>query len=254
MQWRSRKQIVRSLVFFLVSAALLPALVSGCKTRQDRPEEKNEIKKIEAVKEKNPDLTVGMCRMLGMLNEYLGRFNHISGKPYAGLVESFGMDEQEIADRFEEMILAYHQETGTRFSLKRDPPGSGLVFKSHKLSEIINSFYIVEKGKSVSGTLDLKVLDAASENCRLAFVQGAYMRFGLEGANAIRMANGYYKITALAHVLEGLGCKPVRIYRMETVPMSYVLVFRPTERLKELLPIRRKLRKEELKGYQEVKE
>lgn len=254
MPGKNSNKLILSPVFLLVFGALLQVLFTGCKTKDGQPEENKEIGKIEPVKEKNPNLTVGMCRILGMLSEYMGRFNFITGKPRPGLVESFGVDELEIADRFEEMILAYHQETGKTFSLKRDPPGSGLVFESHKLSEIINSFYIVDKEKHISGTLDLKVLDQASENCRLAFVQGAYMRFGLKGANALKMANGYYKIATLAHVLEGLGCQHVRIYSMETIPVSNLLVFRPTERLKGLLPINRQLREEELKGYEEVKE
>lgn len=198
-----------------------------------------------------PRLTANMCEMLGMLDEYISRFDKWTGKPRPGVIESFYGEDSEPAKRFEELLQAYREETGQGFRYaKVAEEGGGATFRSEKLSAVINSYYVRDESEGHVGTLDRRVLDEASEECNLAYVEGAYRRFGHKNANAIRVVNGYYKIETLAHVLERLGCKNVRRYTMNAIPASHLVVFQPGGKLTGRLPITQKITPADLAGYE----
>jgi hypothetical protein len=153
-------------------------------------------------------LTPAMCEMLGMAAEYISRFDHWSGKPRPGHVESFYPHEIKLAAAYEKLIAAYQKESGLRLTYRRkEGPHGHVHLGSDQLSTIINSFYVL---KNKLATLDRKLILSSSKVCRLRYVTGAYARYGDKGRNVIRMANAGQKVETIGHVLGHHGVLQTR--------------------------------------------
>lgn len=189
-------------------------------------------------------LTPAMCEMLGMADEYISRFHHITGKPRPGHVESFAGREAKLAAAYEKLIAAYKKQSGARVTYKREVESDGQVnLVSDRLAKIINSFYV--QADEVIVTLDRKLILGASKACRLRYLKGAYARYNDDGHNAIRMANAPEKIETIGHVLKQLGAKNVTLFLSEGVPTSHVVFFEPAGAVARALRVKKRVSRAE---------
>lgn len=172
--------------------------------------------------------------MLGMLDEYISRFNWVTGEPYEDLVESFSSDELELANYFENLIITYEQETNDEFAvIKTISPAGVIRFESEILCQIINAQYILDSSNRAS--LNRELLLKAETNKKINYIKGCYLRFGTE--NRIQMVNAGEKINTIGLVLNELDCKKIKIYQPKNlvVPMDYVLTFESSDILKKII-------------------
>jgi hypothetical protein len=190
-------------------------------------------------------LTETMYHMLGMLDEYISRGNYWTGRPKPNLVEGFYPGETELADYFEALMLQFRDETPFPFDYSRETGDQGHHrFYSTELSELINSFYKGPNG--YQGTLYRKVFCEASEEDMLAYIEGAYMRYGASYSilndNYIDMANGTRKIVTIGYVLKTIGCDSVSVYVSSCegcAPGISLVMFEPNQVVTDRLGIER---------------
>ncbi|MCK5796874.1 MAG: hypothetical protein KAI47_06820 [Deltaproteobacteria bacterium] len=202
-------------------------------------------------------LTPALCEMLGMADEYISRFDYMTGKPRGNLVEHFYPHEKALAVHYGKLIAQYQKEGRTRAGAKRKADGSGHQdFYGKRLSRVINGFYHPISGTIVS--LDRRKIMAASKTCRLRYIQGAYRRYHSKKQNVIKMANAGFKIETIGHVLKSLGCKEVTLLDTATIPAANLVFFLPSPKVAQTLPITKHLSKAAFaklpnrKGYREL--
>jgi hypothetical protein len=178
-----------------------------------------------------------MYEILGMLNEYISRFDYGTGEPIPDLIESFHPDETNHADRLESLLKNHADMTGLKRDWRKEIRRRGhIYFYSSQWSRIINSFYI--KIDRTTATLDPTVFQQASRSEMVLFMQGVYARYGSDDKrSAIRMANAPYKIETIASVLKKLGCSDVVIFVLEYIPHLYQVHFNPSQIVIERLNI-----------------
>lgn len=87
---------------------------------------------------------------------------------------------------------------------------------------------------------------------RLAFIAGAYARFGVKCDTAwcISIANSIAKIKMLNNLLRSFGCQSVEIVKSDYIPVGHQLYFHPTKRVETYLRQYVPLNKEQ-QAYQE---
>jgi hypothetical protein len=189
-------------------------------------------------------LTNSMYKILGLLDEYISRFDFYFSEPIPNYVESFGTGEKIFADYFEQCIQDYRKESGLNFDYSREVfEGGGSIFRSTALSRIINSYYIMIDREA---TLDGGIFENTAEENKLSYVESAYKRYGDHNKNRIRMANGFNKIHTLATVLKQIGCSDTLTYYVIAIPSSSVVVFFPNQQLKTRLNIKQILTRKDL--------
>lgn len=188
---------------------------------------------------KRRQLTPAMFEMLGLADEYISRFDYITGKPRPGLVESFYPHEIKLSQRYERLIKAHIKQSGVKLKYTRKVHGQGHIsFHSPGLAATINSFYRLE-GKLA--TLDHRHLFKASRKNQLRYLKGAYARYGRDASNLFAMANATYKVTTIGRLLKKLGCTRVEVYTTRTLPTGTDVFFVPGKRLARELGITRNL-------------
>jgi hypothetical protein len=193
------------------------------------------------------NLSPTMYKMLGMLSEYISRFNMNTGKPGKDLVETFYPKEKKMAQIFEGLIEQYRKETKKDFKYYKKIGKQGHIsFYSEELSKIINSFYVMMDRVA---TLDKMIFFDADTNSKLAFIEGVYLRYGHENTNLIRMVNALNKMDTIGFVLKTLDCKHVYIYHtMGLIPKTVEIIFEPGDSLKRYLKIEAIISKERYTG------
>lgn len=98
-------------------------------------------------------LTESMYEILGMLSEYISRFDPSAGEPIPDLIGSFYPHETNHADRLEILLRNHADMTGLRRDWRKEIGRQGHIsFYSSQWSRIINSFYI--KIDRTTATLD----------------------------------------------------------------------------------------------------
>ena len=191
-------------------------------------------------------LTASMYKILGMLDEYNGRFN-MDETPIENFVESFGSDENEIADYFDQCIQDFRNESKINFEYTRSKEGR--VFESPQLSKIINSFYLMDKNIA---TLDINIVKRASKEKKLLYIEGVYKRYSKSPKNLILMANAEKKLNTVALILKELQCHNILIFKGEfSVPASSCVIFKPSPTVMERLEIQQILTQKDIEedGY-----
>jgi hypothetical protein len=190
-----------------------------------------------ADKQQQPSHGRALFELLGMLDEYMGR--HIDGKT----VESFGVNEKNVADRFEKVLREYCEEEGLKpdFQKQVDPSAEAIIFTSPVIAASLNNHFTNPRGDEYGGSyLDPVVFKDATQADLLRYVEGAYERFGRDkGRAVIYMANESGKAEAVGEAMANLGCTRVRIYAsVNTSPTSTVLLFSPSPVVRDALDIR----------------
>jgi hypothetical protein len=174
--------------------------------------------------------------ILGMLDEYISRFEWNTGEPNKELIESFYPNEVDLAAHFENLLHEYEREMMTSYNITRSVGVQGHIsFKSSILTETINSLYIVDSNKIA--TLNPEVVLNASQECKLRYIKGCYLRYGTDFK--IYFSNGPKKVLTIGKVLRQLNCKKITIYepRGNLLPVQLVLSFNPCDEVKELLKL-----------------
>jgi hypothetical protein len=181
--------------------------------------------------------TKNFCEILGMLDEYISRYDYYTGEPRDSIVEHFYPNEQELAKHFFDLIKNYENETTTNFSIRQEVDAEGhTFFYSKTFSAFINSLYKLNSKKLA--TLDRDLILGLNRKLKLAYLNGAYLRFG--NGNEISIANGINKIKTIAIVMESLKIKNIKLYNSGpgSVPMDYVLTFDSSLNLRKILKIK----------------
>ena len=223
--WRYVEMVTIRLRYLLIVLVLV-ALVSCESNRFDNQ-----------ILHRDTHLTESMYEILGMLSEYISRFDYGTGEPIPDLIEYFYPHETNHADRLESLLKSHADMTGLRQDWRKEIGRQGhIYFYSSQWSRIINSFYI--KVDRTTATLDPTVFQQASQSEMLRFIQGVYVRYGNnDKRSAIRMANAPYKIETIASVLKKLGCSDIVIFVLEYIPHSYQVHFNPSPIVIERLNI-----------------
>jgi hypothetical protein len=173
-----------------------------------------------------------------MLREYNGRGSSLAGTLPPGLVDSYFYSESAAADDFSRIIAAYEKEVDVQFNVERKEDAT-IAFRSVSLSGLINAFY-VKRDKRLSHTLSPAFLESASVEQKRRYIAGVYKRFGDKTPvhrSLIRMANAFEKSELVAKTLKTLGCAETVVYETTTIPVTNLILFVPTDALKQLLRI-----------------
>lgn len=178
-----------------------------------------------------------MFKILGILDEYISRFNFYTGKPRRNMVERFYPKEKALADLFEELIIQFQKEQKRNYNYYKKIGKQGhITFYSKDLSKIINSFFVIQ-GRIA--TLDKNLFKTANKNEKLSFVEGAYLRFGLDKKNIMRRANTFNKMKTIGFVLKELNCNNIYIFVVRGgIPTIVYLIFDPSEEIRKILEIK----------------
>jgi hypothetical protein len=179
-------------------------------------------------------ITPEFCEILGMLDEYMSRFDYVSGEPWQDVVERFYPKEINLARHFAELIHIFEKQISFNFNVEKETISEGhIFFRSESLSSMIK-FYYVSINKRLA-TLNTDFILEKPEEYRMAYLKGAYARYG--SGNRIRMANAPMKILTLSAVLESLGADEVAVYASprDYIPSIYVVVFSASEAMQKHL-------------------
>ncbi len=220
-------------------------VVGGCRevNRRVSDYKRYDMSWVEGERDLN-NLSPTMFKMLGMLGEYISRFDPHHKKPRRELVVMFYPAEDPLVDVFEALVKQYRKEKGVLFKYQIEIGGQGhTIITSAELSRIINSFYVIVDKRTA--TLDYSIFENADEECRLSYIEGVYTRFRLKESeyrdhadNVIKMYNALYKAKTIARVLKTLDCRDVRVYYTQGgVPNTMDVIFVPGEKVRERLKI-----------------
>lgn len=224
---------------------IILALVAFASCKSNRPDNQ--------ILHRDTHLTESMYEILGMLNEYISRFDYGTGEPIPDLIEYFYPHETNHADRLESLLKSHADMTGLRRDWRKEIKRRGhIYFYSSQWSRIINSFYI--KVDRTTATLDTTIFQQASRSEMLRFMQGVYARYGnIDKRSAIRMANAPYKIETIARVLKKLGCSDTVIFVLEYIPHLYQVHFNPSSIVIEKLNIEQVVLKPDMSDSEDWK-
>ncbi len=167
--------------------------------------------------------------MLGMLDEYNNRCGFFIQEPDKDFVESFYPSEIDLANHFKDLVGIIENEENMNFNLKMDiGKSSHITFYSKKLSNIINSFYILKH--RCPTTLNINIFNKLNSGLKLNYIKGVYLRYG-EGS-VIDIANGSKKLRTVAILMKELSFPKVELLASEnTLPTGIYLVFTINEKL-----------------------
>jgi hypothetical protein len=171
------------------------------------------------------------CEILGILDEYISRFDYSNGNLRDSLVERFYPHETKIAKHFTELIETYEKEINQDFKIKKVIGNQGhIFFYSESLSNLINSSYILDTSNLAS--LDKETILSQGVENKIAYLKGIYLRFG--SGDEISIANGFNKIKTIIAVIQSLEIEGLKLYKSkDSVPTDYILTFPDSKYLKE---------------------
>ena len=186
------------------------------------------------------DHTETIFFLLGMLDEYLGR-RVTEGDDR---VESFYPGEMVPAFVFHADLnrLAEEQKLDAGVEIEWGDQGH-VTFRSEVLPEVIDSFYDFTFGayttlngmKVRSGWAKLThdVFEGHGQDAKLAYLAGAYFRYGSNGR--YRFSNSSEKARLIARLLEEIGCENVETTSRAGLPASNGVLFEPTQALSDAM-------------------
>ena len=200
-------------------------------------------------------MTSTIYTVIGLLDEYAPR--KIARDKAE--IEWFYPGEEAIADLFESHLRSLVSEYNLQTEIKRELANSRhIYFLSEEINDLICAFYI-EKGltdsdsKGVPKYIDeqgychyahgminksafpprtsARPLTGAAQETRLAFLTGAYARYG--NANRFRLANAGHKARVIEELLIDLDCPWLQLTKnFRGVPYVNEVEFEMTEEMK----------------------
>ena len=181
--------------------------------------------------------------VLGFLDEYLAH----QFEEGSNLIQMFRASEAEKADRFAEHLERLATQAGLPAQIDRRTDSWGkITFCSPTLAPLINSVYVSrgmvpititpEPGEADpvlhGGMISYAVFPPDDRNARIAFIRGAYQRYGLR--NTFTFINADHKVKLIERLLQELGSPRVNVTRSETIPATNEIEFEPTTEMLEL--------------------
>jgi hypothetical protein len=178
--------------------------------------------------------------VLGSLDEYLGR-NIREGDD---LVEHFYCDENAKADVFAALLRQVASEQGLRADVRVESfQGCLREVRCRLLADAFNRLYRFQftsrsmqpdrQGKyrrSARAYVSAEVFAGRGQEAKLAYLVGAYWRYGADGV--FRFANARHKAELVAGLLREFGASGVSLSSKEgTIPRVWVLSFEPSRAL-----------------------
>ena len=209
-----------------VSSATLPKERPPSLTEKQNLEAKpisDLVKEVQCKSVSSPSLSEEHVELLGMLDEYVSRFDYHTGEPRPGSVEHFYPNEKAIADSFEELL---GRTFGKGVKVEREVGGQGqIAFKSKPVADAINGQYL--KLPSKTATLNPCVVQGWNASQSKAYLRGMLRRFGKEegGKVHLTMANASWKMRIAAAIAVGLDARILSFYTTPSVPTGYELEF-----------------------------
>jgi hypothetical protein len=173
--------------------------------------------------------------IFGMKDEYLMLYDAMLHDFDARTIERFYPSESVVAAHFDKLLPVYCAEEGIAPEFVKKVDADGFIsFISPTIANNIRSHY-------AKGALKESELDGASPHDLLRYLLGAYIRYNYKQAAIISAANSPYKAHNLAVILSNLGCSDVKLYTYNAVPVSYLVIFSPTEDLRQKLGIHKEI-------------
>lgn len=157
--------------------------------------------------------------VLGMLDEYSGRAFVESGD----MIEHFYCSEHVTAYVFRAYVERVAREQSLDSGIETRWRQECLVsFLSPQIATFINHFYVQD-----ARNLPYSQLEARDPALKLAYLAGAYFRYGVDGH--FEFANSGEKMKLIARVLEDVGCRDVTMKSREGLPYQNEVFFQPTD-------------------------
>jgi hypothetical protein len=182
--------------------------------------------------------------VLGSLEEYLGR-NIREGDD---LIERFYCDENAKADVFAALLRQVASEQGLRAEVRVESFQECLrEVRSRPLADALNRLYRFQftshlrqpdrKGnyhRTARAYVSAEMLSGRGQDAKLAYLVGAYWRFGADGV--FRFPNARHKAEVVAGLLREFGASGVSLSSKEgMIPRVWTLSFTPSRALAEAL-------------------
>ena len=171
------------------------------------------------------------------MDEYFGR-DIVKDNPH---IETFGSQENDLADQFSEHLQALIRERKLRTTLERNTRQQGkITFLSHEISNLINSQYVLAYGGYQLPRSLFEPSQEAEMKAMLArgfsYLLGLYSRYGTH--NTITLANAGQKADLAFYLLRVVGCERVQWTSRDTIPVMNKIDFEPNEELLAFLGTR----------------
>lgn len=185
--------------------------------------------------------------ILGFLDEYLGR-RVIEGDD---LVEGLYCNEASKADVLMRQLDRLAREQDLPVAVRRDTAqGCLTLVRSSVVADALNAMYRdrdtppIEQSWTTDSSgrrrrlttlrVDERLFRDVDRELKLAYVAGAYARFGSGGT--LRLANSQHKVAVLAALLKELGCSGVHTESTRGfVPQANTIFFEPSTELRHWL-------------------
>ncbi len=158
------------------------------------------------------------AEVLGMLDEYISRFDYYTGEPRPRFIEHFYPHERVAADVFERKLRVTFGR-GRRFTRRLAAQGH-IEFEGQSVADAINAMYmrVPPEGASIDPCKALGWSDAAAR----AYLRGMRARFGTP-SGGITMANAGAKMAFAAALARKVGLTVDAYYVTDTIPAAYHL-------------------------------
>lgn len=179
--------------------------------------------------------------VLGFLDEYVGRQAIDDGD----LVETLYCNEHDKLERLRTMLRRLLREQRLTDDLREELVQECLpVFRSAELARELNSMYVSREAVGMFDTsggrrrqiVVLKATQAMFErvgdNERVAYLAGAYYRYGHEGAFVF--ANAGHKADLIADLLDAVGVKAIERHTVAGLPNGNTVRFGGLQELQAL--------------------
>ena len=187
--------------------------------------------------------------LLGMFNDYMGKYYVPDHKKKSTLVTSFFSSEEKVAEIFIDSLKSFHKNDALNIFVERK---DGIEIYSDKLSTFFNSYYIFEKVEDIIyseenadeveydiyiGRIDIKKFK--TKKAKLNFLLGAFIRYGEvlnNGDYKYIFANSIGHYEAVKYFLFDTNSEIIASdIESDNTPVSKTIVFKPSEKLKLMI-------------------
>jgi len=196
--------------------------------------------------------------VLGTLDDYMGRQLDPRDK---NLLDRYDATQEPLVSAVDSILKIDYTVSDYKVERYDDTAGRPLSFKifSKILSEKFNGYYEFEPSGSSTEDNDpmlntkpilvgkLKQGIFKSDEDKLAFLAGVYVRYGFPNDTACEIAipNGPYKSSICYKLLKDMKCNPAYIILKDHIPVGHLLYFHPSAQVKayleKFMPLRKKL-------------
>ena len=185
--------------------------------------------------------------VLGTMQDYMGRLARQKGDE----LDIYYRVEKPIVLALNAMLPKIYPYADVKLDIQTRAKGdtSGFKLTCDTIARRINAYYDYSLPRY---HVKLKEDIFKTDDERLAFIAGAYARFGArcDTAWCISIANSISKTKLLDSLLKHFGCKSVEIVKTGYIPVGHWLYFHPTKKVEAYLQQYVALNREQ-QAYQE---